>query len=182
MKPHLSIKIASRGNWIMVPLRLFLGVTFVYAGLQKLTDPQYFNPAARGYIGRQMAGFANSSPLHDFLLNIAVPHATLFGALVAYGEMAIGLGTLLGLLLRPAALFGLLTNLIFFLSADWRVVPYFYGSDLIFAFGWLTLLLAGPANQALPALDTWFVTQLVERASPGRQPRLAALWAFVFGV
>ncbi|MEO7020091.1 MAG: TQO small subunit DoxD [Ktedonobacteraceae bacterium] len=182
MKTHLSVKMTRWSNWIVVPLRLFLGTTFVYAGIQKLTDPQYFNPAARGYIGRQIAGFANGSPLHDFLLNVAAPHAALFGTLVAYGELAIGLGVLLGLLLRPAAFFGILVNLIFFLSADWRIYPYFYGSDLVYLFGWLTLLLAGPANQALPALDTWLVTRLVERASPQKQPHRAALCEILFGV
>lgn len=182
MKTNLSVKPASWGGWMVVPLRLFLGVTFVYAGLQKLTDPQYFNPAARGYIGQQITGFARGSPLHDFLLDVAAPHAVFFGALVAYGELAIGVGVLLGLLLRPAAFFGMLVNLVFFLSADWHVYPYFYGSDLVYFFGWLTLLLAGPANQVLPALDAWLVTWLVEHAKPREQPRRAALYTFLLGV
>ncbi len=182
MRTNLSVKTASWGRWVLVPLRLFLGVTFVYAGFQKLTDPQYFNPAARGYIGRQIMGFATGSPLHDFLLNVALPHAALFGALVAYGELAIGLGVLLGLFLRPAAFFGLLLNLVFFLSADWRVFPYFYGSDLVYLFGWLTLLLAGPAHQALPALDSWLALRLVAHAEPRQQPRWAAYCTAFLGV
>jgi thiosulfate dehydrogenase [quinone] large subunit len=168
-------------NWILVPLRLFLGVTFVYAGIQKLTDPQYFNPAAHGYIGRQIVAFAAGSPLHMLLVRM-VPHATLIGGLVAYGELAIGLGVLLGLLLRVASLCGLLLNLVFFLSADWHIFPYFYGSDIVFIFAWLTLLIAGPARQALPALDTWLVNWLVRRAEPQNQPRRAAFCAFLFGV
>lgn len=182
MKANLSIKTPKWSSWVVVPLRLFLGVTFVYAGFQKLADPQYFNPAARGYIGKQIANFAHGSPLHDFLLQVAAPHAAFFGALVAYGELAIGLGTLLGLLLRPAAFFGLVTNMIFFLSADWHVYPYFYGSDLVFLVGWLTLLIAGPTFQILPALDTWLVMHLVTRAHPQKQPRLATLYTWLFGV
>src|SRR5712692_5140651 len=76
--------------WVLLPMRLFLGVTFVYAGIQKLTDPQYFRPSAAGYVGKQIMGFANKSPIHGFLVNIVLPHATFFGALVAYGELAIG--------------------------------------------------------------------------------------------
>lgn len=53
----------------------------------------------------QIHAFAIGSPLHDFLIHVAMPHANLFGALVAFGEVAIGLATLLGLLLRPAAFF-----------------------------------------------------------------------------
>ena len=38
---------------ILLPLRLFLGITFLYAGIQKLTDPQFFNPSATGFIGKR---------------------------------------------------------------------------------------------------------------------------------
>jgi hypothetical protein len=88
-------------------------------------------------------------------MDIAAPHAMLFGALVAWGELAIGIGTLLGFLFRPAAFCGGLLSLIFFLSASWSVRPYFYGADIVFLFGWMTLSLAGPAGTGLPALDTW---------------------------
>src|SRR6266702_3460611 len=98
-------------KWVLLPMRLFLGITFMYAGIQKLTDPQFFNPAAHGYIGKQIVAFATGSPLHNFLVQVAVPHATFFGILVSYGELAIGIGTILGLLLRPAAFFGLLMGL-----------------------------------------------------------------------
>ncbi len=182
MKSDLRVNLPSWSRWVLVPLRLFMGATFVYAGVQKLTDPQYFDPHARGYIGHQIIAFANGSPLHELLIRVAVSHAVLFGALVAYGELAIGLCVLVGLFLRVASLSGLLLNLIFFLSADWHIFPYFYGSDIVFLFCWLTLLIAGPANQALPALDTRLVLWLVERAKPVSRPRLAALCSLVFGV
>lgn len=169
-------------GWIIIPLRLFLGVTFVYGGIQKLTDPQYFNPAARGYIGRQIAAFASGSPLRGFLLNIALPHANLFGAWVAYGELAIGLAVLLGLLLRPAAFSGLLLNTVFFLSATWRVYPYFFGSDIVFMFCWLTLLLAGPLNSGLPALDGILVARLLQRVPATSRAWLGHMFAIILGV
>ena len=167
---------------VLLPLRLFLGVTFVYAGIQKLTDPQYFNPSARGYIGKQILGFAFGSPIHTFLVYFVVPHATFFGALVAFGELAIGVGTLLGLLLRPAAFFGLLLNLAFFLSASWRVYPYFYGADIVFVFCWITMLIAGPEMCWLPALDTWLVARLLQHASLASRTRLAQVYYTLLGV
>lgn len=182
MKLPLSRNMLTWKNWVLVPLRLFLGVTFLYAGLQKLTDPQYFNPATRGYIGRQIAAFATGTPLRTFLQQIAVPHAPLFGGLVAYGELAIGLGVLLGFFLRPAAFFGLLINLTFFLSADWRVFPYFYGSDIVFLFCWLTLLLAGSANQALPSVDAWLVAQWLDHSTEEKLSWRTKLCIWVFGV
>ena len=70
---------------MLAPLRLFLGITFIYAGIQKLTDPQFFAPNAPGYIGRQITAFAAGSPIRALLLNLALPHAALFGSLVAWG-------------------------------------------------------------------------------------------------
>lgn len=166
----------------MLPLRLFLGITFIYAGIQKITDPQYFNASARGYIGKQIAAFANGSPLHGFLMQSIVPHASFFGALLAFGEIAIGLGALLGLLLRPAACFGLLLSITFFLTATWRVFPYFYGSDIVFIFCWITLMLAGPLYSGLPSLDALLVPRLLQSLSPQQRAVLAQPLRVLSGV
>jgi thiosulfate dehydrogenase [quinone] large subunit len=148
-------------------MRLFLGITFAYAGMQKLTDPQFFQSSAPGYIGNQLIAFAHNSPLYDLIINVVVPHALLFGYAIALGEIAIGLATLCGLLFRPAAFFGLLLSLMFFLTASWHVYPYFYGSDIVFAFCWLLMLLHGPVATGYPALDTWLMTRLSPRQTPG---------------
>jgi thiosulfate dehydrogenase [quinone] large subunit len=175
--------IIQKPGWILIPLRLFLGITFIYAGLQKLTDPQFFNPTAAGYIGKQIAAFATGSPLHDFLVQVTIPHAYLFGILIAYGELAIGVGTILGFLLRPAAFFGMLISLMFFLTATWRVRPYFYGSDIVFFFGWLTLLIAGPAYTGLPTLDAIIAPRLLSLvSSERRRTQLARVLGFIVGI
>ncbi len=154
-------------GWTLLPMRFFLGVTFVYAGIEKLTDPQFFDPSAPSYIGRQLLAFARGSPLHNLLIQVAVPHAVLFGYAIAFGEIAIGLGTLLGLLFRPAAFFGLMLSLVFFLSASWLVHPYFYGADIVFAFCWLIMLLHGPVATGYPTLDAWLMTTLFPPQTPG---------------
>ena len=167
---------------MLAPLRLFLGITFVYAGIQKLTDSQFFSPGAAGYIGRQITSFAAGSPIRALLLNLALPHAALFGSLVAWGELAIGIGTLLGLLLRPAAFFGALLSMLFFLSASWRVHPYFYGSDIVFLFAWLTVLLAGPVAGGWFALDTRLAAWLASRIPPESSARFERVVSVLLGV
>lgn len=173
---------ATIATYMLGPLRLFLGVTFAYAGIQKLTDPQFFAPGAAGYIGRQMTAFAAGSPIRALLLNLALPHAALFGSLIAWGELAIGVGALLGLLFRPAAFFGALLSLIFFLSASWRVHPYFYGSDIVFLFAWLTLLLAGPAAGGWFALDTRLAAWLAARIPQESYARFERVAETLLGV
>jgi thiosulfate dehydrogenase [quinone] large subunit len=167
---------------VLLPLRLFLGITFVYAGVQKLTDPQFFNPSAIGFIGKQIIAFAHGSPIHNFLLQVALPHATLFGELVAFGEIAIGIGTLLGFLFRPAAFFGMLLSLMFFLSASWHVYPYFYGADIVFFFAWTPLLLAGPLGSGLPSVDALLVRRILMDMPPVWRGRLGPVFKFVLGV
>lgn len=170
------------GERILLPLRLFLGVTFVYAGIQKLTDPQFFNPKATGYIGRQILAFATNTPLHSLLLHVALPHARFFGLVIALGEIAIGLGTSFGFLLRPAAFFGFVLSLMFFLSASWHTYPYFYGSDIVFVFAWITLLLAGPLRSGMPTLDGLLVPRLLANLSPQSQRWASRLTGFFLGV
>ncbi len=135
----------------ILPLRLFLGITFVYAGFQKLADPGFFRSGSPTYIGHQLVAFSQGSPI-SFLMRHFVEHAVILGALTIATEIAIGSLVLLGLLTRPAALVGLVLNLIFFLSASWHTYPYFYGSDIVFVMCWLTLALTGPGALALDTL------------------------------
>lgn len=129
---------------LLWPLRIFMGLTFLYAGLQHLTDPSYFDPSKSGYIGHLITEYAVGSPIHDFLLGVVAPNAVTFGYFVAIGESLIGLAVLFGFLFRFAAFAGLLLNLTFFLSATWNAFPFYFGSDIVFAMCWLTLLLTGP--------------------------------------
>jgi thiosulfate dehydrogenase [quinone] large subunit len=135
----------------ILPLRLFLGVTFVYAGIQKLTDSGFFHSGSPTYIGHQLVAFSQGSPI-AFLLQHFVEHAMLIGALTIVIEIIVGSLVLLGLLTRPAALVGMTLNLIFFLSASWHAYPYFLGSDIVFVICWLTLALTGPGTLALDTL------------------------------
>jgi len=136
---------------LILPLRIFMGVTFLYAGIQHLTDPSYFDPSKPGYIGHLISQYAVGSPIHDFLLGVVAPNAVTFGYAVAVGESLIGVAVLLGFLFRIAVFFGLVLNFTFFLSATWNAFPFYFGSDIVFVFAWLTLLFTGP--QARLSLD-----------------------------
>jgi thiosulfate dehydrogenase [quinone] large subunit len=41
-------------GWVVLPLRFFLGITFVYASLLKLTDPAYLDPSSSSSVRAQM--------------------------------------------------------------------------------------------------------------------------------
>jgi len=153
----------------ILPARLFLGATFLYAGLQKFTDPQFFSPTAPGFIGHQLSGYVHAgSPLSFLLTSLAIPKAKFFGALIALCEMLIGVSTLAGLLARFSSLGGMLISLTFWLTASWSVHPYFLGADLPYAMGWLTLALTGPGPYSLD--EYFFGRSLRASTQPTRIP------------
>jgi thiosulfate dehydrogenase [quinone] large subunit len=145
MPPRLSAAMA------LFPLRLFLGVTFVYAGIQKLSDPGFLHPGAPTYIGTQLQGFANGTPGGFILRTFAIPHPTVAGVGVAITEILVGLLVTTGLFTRTASAVGMSLNLLLFLTASWNTTPYFLGPDLVFTFAWLPFVLVGASGQ--PALD-----------------------------
>jgi thiosulfate dehydrogenase [quinone] large subunit len=126
----------------LLPLRAFLGFTFCFAGLQKLANPRFFDAADPASIQAQLAAAARRSPIHALISplgHVAVP----LGVLIAFGELAVGVGTLLGLRTRLAAAGGLALSLMLFLTVSFHSAPYYTGADIVFAFAWTPLLLAG---------------------------------------
>ena len=152
-----------RVAWAGVPLRAFLGVTFVYAGFQKISDPGFLQAGAPTYIGTQLQGYAAHSPIAFLLTGIAIPLAPLVGLSVIGAELAVGVLVLLGVWTRWAAVVGAGLNLTLLLTASWDVQPYFLGSDGIFTVGWITLALLG--DQGLLTLPV-----VLGRTRPARRP------------
>jgi thiosulfate dehydrogenase [quinone] large subunit len=118
-------------------------LTFVYAGLQKISDPGFLQPGARTYIGTQLQSFAAHSPIGFAIDWFALPEPKLAGIAVIVAELVIGVLVLLGIATRRAAAAGALLSFVFFLTASWTVQPYFLGSDSIYTVAWITLLMVG---------------------------------------
>jgi thiosulfate dehydrogenase [quinone] large subunit len=138
----------------MLPLRLFLGVTFVFAGLQKLADPHFLDPHSTGSIDAQLRAAAHSSPIGG-LLGGLVHQATTVGIAIALGELAVGVAALLGLWTRVAAAGGLALSIGFLLTVSWHSHPYYLGPDIVFAAAWTPLLLAGAGDDPRLSLDAY---------------------------
>ena len=152
----------------LLPLRLFLGVTFLYAGLDKLLDPTFLDASSAGSIQSQFEAFVRVSPIAD-LIRLVEPLAVPIGLLIAIGEIAVGLGALTGLAFRVAAVGGAALSLLFWLTASWATHPYYYGPDLPYAAGWITLALAGTGGLLVPSR----LRPVREPAAAGRRPAAA---------
>lgn len=132
----------SIGQYALLPLRIFLGVTFIYAGLDKLTDSAFMKGSGAGSIGDMMRSVRDSSAI-PALVDLSLKSPAGFGYAIAFGELAVGIGTLLGILARLAALGGALISLSLWLTVSWASDPYYYGNDLAYLMAWLPLVLAG---------------------------------------
>jgi len=157
-------------EWVLLPLRLFLGATFTYAGLQKLANPNFFDPNSPISIQSQLLAAAHTSPIHVLLSHlegVAKP----IGLVIALGEVAVGLGTLIGLWTRVAALGGLIISLSLFLTVSFHSSPYFTGADIVFFFAWVPFVLAGGGTRL--SVDAWLAKRAASRsdlASPELVP------------
>jgi thiosulfate dehydrogenase [quinone] large subunit len=93
-----------------VVLRLLIGWHFLYEGLAKLTNPYW---TSAGYLQESKGWFAD-----HFLSLAANPGAlTVADHLNQWGLLLIGLALLLGFLVRPAALAGVVMLLLYYLAA-----------------------------------------------------------------
>ncbi|MET8328321.1 DoxX family protein [Streptomyces sp. NPDC005181] len=135
----------------LLPLRIFLGATFIYAALDKLTDSAFFRAAGPGSVGEMMHAVRDSSAI-PALVDLALKSPGGVGYAIAFGELAVGIGTLIGLWTRLAALGGALISLSLWLTMSWQADPYYFGNDLAYLMAWLPLVLGGAASFSVDAL------------------------------
>ncbi|MET8680866.1 DoxX family protein [Streptomyces sp. NPDC004647] len=150
----LGDEVSWRGTasrYALLPLRIFLGVTFIYAGLDKLTDPAFLADSGAGSLGELMNSVRDGAAI-PAMVDLALKSPTGFGYAIAVGEIAVGLGTLVGLVARFAAFGGALISLSLWLTVSWQTNPYYYGNDLAYLMAWLPLILGGAPRLSLDAV------------------------------
>jgi thiosulfate dehydrogenase (quinone) large subunit len=164
--------------WLLV--RLYVAYQWIPAGLEKLTGYNYtigdeFNTgdaASRwvfngGQDGVAFAGFLKnaiklSTGAHpavqdwyaSFLQNVVLPNAGWFAYAITFGELAVGLGLLVGALSGIAAFFGLLMNLNFLLAGAVSINPVLGVASIFLVLGWRVAGYYGLDRYLLPWLGT----------------------------
>jgi thiosulfate dehydrogenase (quinone) large subunit len=135
-------------------LRGWLGLTWIYAGWDKATDPGFLTKGSTSFIGTQLSGYSTQSPIGG-LFNKLIEHSTSVGILVMVSEFAIGLATLLWVAPTSAAFAGFAMSTGLWLASSFHVTPYFLASDTAYAILWLVyfLTLVGNRRTVDVALD-----------------------------
>ena len=143
----------TRSAWIWLLIRLYLGYTWLNAGWHKMTSETWIGAKSgaaiegfvKGALAKAEQGKDVSGWYASFLENVVLPNSKSFAHLVAYGEVLVGLGLIVGLLTGIAAFFGGLmnasflfagtvsTNPLLFILATWLVLAWkvagWYGLD-----------------------------------------------------
>jgi len=111
-------------------LRVVVGAWFIKAVWTKLSIGMAggvvpyptVSPRFLAFQPKRVAEFAAGNPIgwyKDFLESTVLPHAALFATLQTFGEVAVGLGLLFGVMTRLAALVGLFLAINFGLATQW---------------------------------------------------------------
>jgi thiosulfate dehydrogenase [quinone] large subunit len=104
--------------WLLA--RLYVGYEWFMAGWEKAHSAAWVGSAAgTGVKGFLLGALAKTGGPHPdvtgwyawFIQHVALPHAVLFSYIVTYGELAVGIALILGLLTGVAAFFGAFMNM-----------------------------------------------------------------------
>ncbi|HLH61455.1 MAG TPA: hypothetical protein VKV20_07180 [Ktedonobacteraceae bacterium] len=166
----------SSALWFVV--RMNVGAQWLLAGWEKVTSPVWGTSgvALKGFV---MGALAQTSGAHPsvqgwygwFLQHIVLPNAGFFSFIVTWGEVAVGVGVLLGVLTGIAAGFGVLMNLNYLLAGTVSINPVLGMFGLFLVFSWRVCGYLGVDHFLLPALGlpwkpgTWFLRQEPARAA-----------------
>jgi thiosulfate dehydrogenase (quinone) large subunit len=100
-------------------LRVAIGILFLIFGEYKVYGTQFtIGGGFQHWINRFLADGAYPFMV-PVLKNFVLPHATPIAFLVAYGEVAIGVALVLGIMVRAASVFGVIYMLTLLLSANY---------------------------------------------------------------
>jgi thiosulfate dehydrogenase [quinone] large subunit len=153
----------SRAGLFWLPIRLFVGFAWVEAGWHKFTDPEWTQGGAalRAYWERAAALPEGGRPpityewYRDFINTLlAGGHESWFAWVITLGELAIGVGLILGILTGVAAFFGALMNMSFLLAGSASTNPVMFTLAVGLMLAWKVAGYYGVDRYLLPRLGT----------------------------
>jgi thiosulfate dehydrogenase (quinone) large subunit len=126
---------------VWTAMRVWLGIMWIQAGDAKLWGAD--NPAFMHNGGAGVAGFATHGTSaytwwHSFLTGFVVPNAGWIGVLVAVAEFAVGIGLVLGLFTRLAALGSLALLFTYVMSGTASVCAFYALFAIVILATWRT--------------------------------------------
>src|ERR687895_2086766 len=137
----------------MAWVRILIGAVWLNGAIEKLLNPDFPQQFAASL---NAGGFVSQAPpwFQSFMQSTVIPNAELFARIQRFGELALGLALILGLLTNPAALGSTVLSLMILLSqggvrlGTGVATPEFLNVNALIALISLVILLS-PAAKAL---------------------------------
>lgn len=149
---------STRSAWIWLIIRLYLGYAWLTAGWGKVTAEAWTGAKAGAAVQGFVQGALEKEGVYGwyatFLEKAVLPNAKLFAFLVAWGEVLVGLGLILGLLTGIAAFFGGLMNVSFLFAGTLSTNPLLFVLATWLVMAWKVAGYYGLDRYALPYLGT----------------------------
>jgi thiosulfate dehydrogenase [quinone] large subunit len=151
----------TRLSWVWTLVRLYIGYQWLTSGLGKVTNPAWMDGglALKGYWTSAVAIPAQGKPpisydwYRDFLNALLSANAhTWFAKLIAFGEIAIGVGLIVGAVVGLAAFFGAFMNMNFLLAGTASTNPVLLLGAILLIAAWKTAGYWGLDRFVLPTL------------------------------
>lgn len=153
-----------RAGLFWLPIRLFLGFAWLEAGLHKALDGGWLDggSALAAYWERAVSipEAPGRPPItydwyRDFVnLLLGGNHETWFAWVITFGEIAVGIGLILGALTGIAAFFGALMNMSFLLAGSASTNPVLFTAAIGLILAWRVAGYYGLDRYLLPMLGT----------------------------
>jgi thiosulfate dehydrogenase [quinone] large subunit len=163
----------SRAGLFWLPVRLLVGFAWLDAGWHKLTGEGWMDggSALRVYWERAAAIPEGGRPpityewYRDFInFLLGGNHETWFAVLITFGEIAVGVGLVLGVLTGVAAFFGAFMNMSFLLAGSASTNPVLFTLAIGLMLAWKVAGYYGIDRYLLPLLGTpWHVGSIAGR-------------------
>ena len=90
-------------QWPIILLRVYTGAFFLYHGVGKIRNDDFAASLSNFVTGNLDVSFSFYRP---FVESVVLPNKEIFGALISWGELTMGLALIVGLATRYAAFFG----------------------------------------------------------------------------
>lgn len=163
----------TRLAWAWLILRVWLGWQWLSAGWGKVGSPAWTGEnagaAIHGFVGNALASPDIPGWYASFLESVVLPGAHIFGYMVAFGEVLVGLALIIGLFTGIAAFFGTFMNLAFLFAGTVSSNPLMFVVGTWLVLAWRVAGWYGVDRFALPKLGTpW---QPGELFTPEEGPR-----------
>ena len=172
----------SKASIIWLIVRLYIGWAWLEADWHKFEDPAWME-TGQGILGFWNRALAvnNGKPViaYDWYRNfiqflVDSGSHPWFAKVIVFGELAVGLGLIVGALVGIAAFFGALMNMSFLMAGTVSTNPVLFFAGILLILAWKNAGYLGIDRFLLPMLGTpWLQPKLKEQAPAAANVRTA---------